>query len=326
MSVDIVKKAKKFSQLIDAADTIAIIGHKHPDGDCIGSNLAMYNYITENFKGKTVDVYDEICSTSFKILSGYRKIKHEAADKRYDLAISIDVSDIDRLGSFKELYSTAISTVCIDHHVSNKGFGDFCYIVPDSSSACEAMCDLLDLDKISEKTANCLYLGIIHDTGVFKYSSTSKATMELAGLLIEKGAKPEIIIDGTFYKKSYKQNQLMSRVILDSELYEGGRIIFGHITKELFKECKCSTMDTDGIVEQLRLTDGVEVAVFAYQLTKDTIKFSLRAKSYVDVNAIASEFGGGGHVRAAGFETKLTFEDALEKVIQLAKKQLVDEK
>ena len=324
MSVDIVKKAKKFNQLIDAADTIAIVGHVHPDGDCIGSNLAMYNYITENFKGKTVDVYDEACSTSFKILSGYRKIKHEAGDLRYDLAISIDVSDMDRLGSFKELYTTAISTVCIDHHVSNMGFGDFCYIVPDSSSACEAMCDLLDMDKVSEKTANCLYLGIIHDTGVFKYSSTSKATMELAGLLIEKGAKPDVIIDDTFYKKSYKQNVLMSRVILESELHEGGKIISGHITKELFKECKCTSMDTDGIVEQLRLTDGVEVAVFAYQLTKTSTKFSLRAKSYVDVNAIATTFGGGGHIRAAGFETQMEYDEALAKVIELAKQQLSD--
>lgn len=322
MSVDIVKKAEKFRQLIDSAETIMIVGHVHPDGDCIGSNLAMFNYITENYKDKTVDVYDEVSSNAFKILSGYRKIKHETGDMRYDLAISIDVSDMDRLGKFKDLYNSAISTICIDHHISNKGFGDFCYIVPEASSACEAMCDLLDMDLVSEKTANCLYLGIIHDTGVFKYSSTSRATMELGGLLIEKGAKPDVIIDETFYKKSYKQNVLMSRVILDSRLHEGGRIISGHITRELFKECQCSTMDTDGIVEQLRLTDGVEVAVFAYQLNKKTTKFSLRAKSYVDVNEIASTFGGGGHVRAAGFETELEFEEALDKVITLAKKQI----
>ncbi len=322
MGVDIIKKAKKFRQLIDAADKIAIIGHIHPDGDCIGSNLAMYNYINENYKGKTIDVYDEKCSSSFSVLSGYRKIKHEPVTTGYDLAISIDVSDMDRLGIFKEMYNSAITTICIDHHVSNKGFGDFCYIVPEASSACETMCDLLDMDKVSAKTANCLYLGMVHDTGVFKYSNTSRKTMELAGLLIEKGAKPEVIIDDTFYKKTYKQNKLMSRVVLDSQLHEEGKIISGYITKELFKEMKCTTMDTDGIVEQLRLTDGVEVAIFAYHRTKKTIKFSLRAKSYVDVNVIATTFGGGGHIRAAGFETEETFEEALEKVIELAKEQL----
>ena len=322
MGADIIKKSRKFIQLIEAAETIAIIGHIHPDGDCIGSNLAMYNYINDNYKGKTVDVYDESSSSSFKLLSGYRKIKHEPGDKRYDLAISIDVSEMKRMGSFLDLYNSAITTICIDHHVSNKGFGDFCYIVPEASSACEAMCDLLELEKISEKTANCLYLGMIHDTGVFKYSCTSRNTMELAGLLIEKGAKPEVLIDETFYKKTYKQNQLMSRVILDSELFEGGKIISGYITRELFKECKCTTMDTDGIVEQLRLTDGVEVAIFAYQLTKKTTKFSLRAKEYVDVNAIATHFGGGGHVRAAGFETAGSFEEVRAAVIELVKEQL----
>ena len=97
MSVDIVKKAEKFRQLIDSAETIMIVGHVHPDGDCIGSNLAMFNYITENYKDKTVDVYDEVSSNAFKILSGYRKIKQETGDMRYDLAISIE-GDIRKAG------------------------------------------------------------------------------------------------------------------------------------------------------------------------------------------------------------------------------------
>ena len=322
MGADSREKKKQFLQMIDAADRIAIIGHIRPDGDCIGSNLGMYNYITENYKGKTVDIYDEASPASFKILPNYRKIKKEPTDARYDLAISIDVSDVDRLGKFTDIYNSAISTVCIDHHVSNPGFGDLCYVVPHASSASEVMCDLLDLDKISEKTATCIYLGIVHDTGVFKYSCTTRATMELAGLLIEKGAKPEILIDETFYKKTYKQNQLMARVLLDSELHEGGKIISGFASKKVFKEYKCTAMDTDGIVEQLRLTDGVEVAVFAYQLTKDEIKFSLRSKAVVDVCKIAEKLGGGGHVRAAGFTSEKDYETTLHEVIKLAKKQL----
>ncbi len=316
MGEDSRKKSKQFLQMIDSAESIAIIGHIRPDGDCIGSNLAMYNYITENYKGKTVDVYDESSSSSFRILSGYRKIKHEPGDKRYDLAISIDVSEVNRLGNFKDIYNSAISTVCIDHHVSNKGFGDMCYIIPDASSACEVMCDLIDMDKVSEKTATCIYLGIVHDTGVFKYSCTGRSTMELAGLLVEKGAKPDVIIDETFYKKTMKQNQLMARTILDSQLFSDGKIIVGHITKDIFKEYKCNTLDTDGIVEQLRLTDGVEVSILAYQLTKKTTKFSLRSKHYVDVNVIATSMGGGGHVRAAGFETDEDYDTVLQNIIQ----------
>lgn len=322
MAENIKDISKKLLAFIEEADSIAIIGHTHPDGDCMGSNLGMMNYIIDNYEGKMVDVYDEAFSPSFCVLSGYDKVKQETTDKVYDLAISIDVSDLNRLSTFANVFDNAKHTVCIDHHVSNPGFGELCYVAPDASSACEAMCDLLELDKISERTANCLYLGMVHDTGVFKYSSTSRRTMELGGLMIEKGAKPEVIIDETFYKKTYKQNKLMSRVVMDSVLHEGGQIISGFATKAIFDEYGCTSMDTDGIVEQLRLTEGVEVAAFAYQLKEGEIKFSLRAKSYVDVNVIANTFGGGGHVRAAGFTTTDSFEVALGKVIELAKKQL----
>ena len=322
MEGDVIKKQKMLFQMISSADSIAIIGHRHPDGDCVGSTLGLYNYINENYKGKNVQVYLEQFSSCFRFLSGTRKVKHEPLDKHYDLAVSIDVSSKDRLGGFEEIYNKSISTVCIDHHVSNKGFGDLCIIDPNASSACEVLCRMLEEDKISDKTASCLYLGIVHDTGVFKYACTGRRTMEIAGMLIEKGAHPELIIDDTFYKKTYKQNQLMSRTVLDSTLYEDGKVIVGIIPKEIFKEYKCTNMDTEGIVEQLRLTDGVEVAVLAYQLTKKSYKFSLRSKFLVDVSEIATSMGGGGHVRAAGFETEMDVNEAIETVISAVKAQL----
>lgn len=322
MDAEIRKKSKELAQMIETADKIAIIGHIRPDGDCIGSNLAMYNYITDNYPDKTVDVYDEPCSPTFKLLSGYRKIKHEPSGERYDLAISIDVSEINRLGKFLDTYNSAISTVCIDHHISNAGFGDLCYIVPQASSACEVMCDLIDMDKVSEKTASCLYLGIVHDTGVFKYSSTTRKTMELAGLLVEKGAHPEIIIDETFYKKTYKQNQLLAKAIFKAELAMSGKFISCRLNNADFKEFKCTSMDTEGIVEQLRLTDGVEVAMLCYQIARKKYKYSFRSKTVVDVNVIASHFGGGGHVRAAGFESTEDYDKILETVTQMIEEQL----
>lgn len=322
MDAEIRKKSKELAQMIETADKIAIIGHIRPDGDCIGSNLAMYNYITDNYPDKTVDVYDEPCSPTFKLLSGYRKIKHEPSGDRYDLAISIDVSEINRLGKFLDTYNSAISTVCIDHHISNTGFGDLCYIVPQASSACEVMCDLIDMDKVSEKTASCLYLGIVHDTGVFKYSSTTRKTMELAGLLVEKGAHPEIIIDETFYKKTYKQNQLLAKAIFKAELAMSGKFISCRLNNADFKEFKCTSMDTEGIVEQLRLTDGVEVAMLCYQIARKKYKYSFRSKTVVDVNVIASHFGGGGHVRAAGFESTEDYDKILETVTQMIEEQL----
>ncbi len=322
MAGDIIKKSKKLHQMISAAKKIAILGHIHPDGDCVGSTLAMYNYITENYKDKVVQVYLEEFSSSFNILNGTDKVKHEPENEGYDLAISLDVSSLDRFGAFSDTFNNAISTVCIDHHVSNPGFGDLCYVSAGRSSACETMCDLIDMDKVSQKTAECLYLGMVHDTGVFKYSNTNRLTMEIAGILLEKGVKADVIIDGTFYKKSYQQNKLMAKVVLESKLHSDGKIISGIITRDLFKELKCSSLDTDGIVEQLRLTEGVEVAIFTYHLARKNYKYSLRAKSFVDVSKIASSFGGGGHVMAAGFESSEKYESVLAKIIAMVEEQM----
>lgn len=323
MQSDVREKAIRFLELIDEADSIAIMGHMRPDGDCVGSTLGLYNYITENYEGKRVDVYLEEFSSDFNFLKASDKVNYKKHDEIvYDLAVSIDASDMDRHGEFSDIFKKARISACIDHHVSNEGFGDFCYIDPDASSACEALSDLLDMDKLSKNTAECIYLGIVHDTGVFKYSSTRRKTMELAGLLLEKGVDSAYIIDGTFYKKTYKQNLLMASCLLESKLYLDKKAISAFISTEMFKEYDCSKLDTEGIVEQLRLTDGVEVAIFVYQLDDSKYKFSLRSKTYVDVSKIASAFGGGGHVRAAGFETDLFYEDAISKVLDMVKEQL----
>ena len=326
MQKDVLEKSKRLFKLISAAETIAIIGHQKPDGDCMGSILGLYNYINDNYSEKTVDVYAEAFPSCFRFLSGSRKVKHDVTKKGYDLAISVDVSSLDRLGKFDEIFNSAITTVCIDHHVSNKGFGDFSYIDADASSSAEVLCDLIDMEKVGEKTANCLYLGIVHDTGVFKYEATSRHTMEIAGHLIELGAKPAYIIDETFYKKTYKQNMLMAKTILESMQYLDGKVIFGYISKSTFKQFKATSLDTEGIVEQLRLTDGVEVAIFAYQTGRNAYKFSLRSKTMVDVSAIASELGGGGHVRAAGVNLTGKLDDLLGNIISKVNQQLETKK
>ena len=333
MITDIRDKGKKLHKLISAAASIAIIGHTKPDGDCIGSILGLYNYINTNYKDKKVDAFAEAFPSSFKILSGARKVKHEPLDTCYDLTISVDAADTDRHGKFAPVFRNAITTFTIDHHVSNTGFGDICCIDGDSSSACEVICELIDLEKLTPEIAECLYLGIVHDTGVFKYSSTSRRTMELAGILHAffiaeilkrdlQSSQRNIVIDETFYKKSYKQNLLMARTVLESELYASGKIISGYISKQIFKQFKATSMDTEGIVEQLRLTDGVEVAIFIYQVARKSYKFSLRSKNYVDVSVIATEFGGGGHVHAAGFEIEGNVDDILGKVITMVEGQL----
>lgn len=312
---------KEFLDKINNAATVAVIGHINPDGDCIGSCLGLYNYICDNYADKTVDVFLQPVQSKFMFLKGADKIKNQPVSEIYDLAISLDCGDVDRHGDFADIFSGARDTACLDHHKSNQGFGKYFYLDSNASSASEVLYRHLD-GKISKECAECLYLGIVHDTGVFKYPSTSEQTMAIAGKLITLGARSQYIIDETFYKVSYNQNLLTGAALLNSELFCNGRVIVTCITEDMFKEYNATKDDTDGIVDKLRVTDGVEVAILAYQKGEKYYKFSLRSISYVDVSKIAVAFGGGGHIRAAGFDVHDDYGQTLYKIISMLGGQL----
>lgn len=308
---------------IENADSIAITGHINPDGDCIGSTLGMYNYITSNYPGKKVQVYLQEFPDVFMFLNGASEVKHETDDEIYDLFMSLDCGDPDRFTPFAQYFETAKSTLCIDHHISNKGFGDVCYVEPQACSAAEAIFKLLDEGKINQPCAEALYMGIVHDTGVFKHSNTTRSAMTIAGILIEKGARPSFVIDETFYKKTLTQNKLLGYALLGMKQFANGKIAHTLLTFEDFEKFGASKMDTDGIVDQLRLTSGTEVAFFMYQSGENEYKISLRANNIVNVSEIACNHGGGGHVKAAGCNIKGDPDKIVAEIVAEIEKQLV---
>ncbi len=308
---------------IENADSIAITGHINPDGDCIGSTLGMYNYITNNYPGKKVQVYLQEFPDVFMFLNGASEVKHETDDEIYDLFMSLDCGDPDRFTPFAQYFETAKRTLCIDHHISNKGFGDVCYVEPQACSAAEAIFKLLDEDKINQPCAEALYMGIVHDTGVFKHSNTTRSAMTIAGILIEKGARPSFVIDETFYKKTLTQNKLLGYALLGMKQFANGKIAHTLLTFEDFEKFGASKMDTDGIVDQLRLTSGTEVAFFMYQFGENEYKISLRANNIVNVSEIACSHGGGGHVKAAGCNIKGDPDKIVAEIVAEIEKQLV---
>ena len=172
---------------------------------------------------------------------------------------------------------------------------------PDASAACEAIYGILERDKISRYCAESLYLGIVHDTGVFKHSNTTKETMCVAGDLIELGANPQKTIDDTFYSKTFMQNQILGQALLNSHMELDGQCIVTCLRKDVFDHYHASSVDVDGVVDQIRVTRGIEVAVFYYEYEPNVYKFSLRSNVKVDVSKIALTHDGGGHIRAAGF-------------------------
>ena len=310
---------------INNAQTISIVGHSSPDGDCVGSCTAVYQYILDNYQGKKVQIYLQPFKEAFYFLDSAKTIIDEWDEKEYDLCIALDCGDDKRFQDFCKCFQNAKRTVCVDHHISNKGYADVDIIRPEASSTCELLFDLMDYDKISKKTAESLYLGLVHDTGVFRHSNTTKHSMEVAGYLVEKGIKSEKIIDDTFYAKTYMQNQLLGRALMESILFLNGKGIVTYFKKNVLDFYGATSIDLDGIVDQLRMTKGIEVALFVYEKPNGEYKVSMRSNSYVDVSKIASYFGGGGHIRAAGCTLPASsIYDVINNVSAHIEKQILD--
>lgn len=307
-------------ELLDA-NKIAISGHIRPDGDCVGSCMGMYLYLTKIWPEKKIDVYLETPSEIFNCVKGVEKIKKADGTKHnYDACIAIDCN-AERLGDAEPIFLGAKKRINIDHHVSNKGDGDVNYIVAGASSASELVYDVIEEEMLDVDIATAIYIGIIHDTGIMQYSSTDSKTLRVVAKLLEFGFDFPKLIEETFYQKTYVQNQVLGRVLMESTLMLDGRVIVGHLDQEQMKLYGVNSKDFDGIVNQLRYTKGVDIAVFMYELEPGTYKISMRSNGVIDCSTIAVSLGGGGHVRAAGVTIEGNYEKVIDEVLSRIKKQ-----
>ena len=318
MKVDFEKLWNRISE----AKRIGICGHVRPDGDCVGSCLGMYNYFLSRF-GKEADVYMEEVSPEFLFLNGSDKVIKDYPDAdKYDVFFCLDSGDIERIGDANKYFKDAEYTYCFDHHPTNIGYANENMVVPTDAATAELLASIFDEDYIDLNTANCLYLGIVHDTGVFKHSNVTRKTMETAGMLIEKGVIPGDIIDKTFYEKTYVQNQILGRCLMESILLMDGQVIVSYVPLEIQKFYGIGNSDMGGIIDQLRITKGVEVAILLKEANKREWKVSLRSNTKVDVSKISVNFGGGGHVRAAGCTMYGSAHDCINSLTKEIEKQL----
>ena len=288
-------------QLLGDAKTVAIAGHVNPDGDCIGSVMGIWLYLRDHYPQIKVTAYLESYREVFSLIEGIDQAKDRLdTDEAVDLLILTDISSHDRIGVAAPLLETAGRTLCFDHHITNTDEYTTLFNDPQASSTCEVICRFLDMDKISPACAAALYTGIVSDSGVFRYESTAPETMRVAASLMEKGIPFAHIIDETFYRKTFAQNRIMGKVVEESTLHADGKLIVGKAFHEDMLRFGVEAKDMDGIVSELRNTCGIEVAALLYERSPGIWKISLRSCDYLDVSAIAGEFGGGGHVRAAG--------------------------
>lgn len=309
-------------QECQGAGRIGISGHIRPDGDCVGSCLALYQYLKRSLPETEVKVYLEKPSDIFHEIKGFEEIDSTFADTDpFDVFFCLDCGD-DRLGQAAKYFSQAVKTVNVDHHVSNKGCGMISHVVPTASSTSELVYDLVGREALDRDMAMAIYIGIIHDTGVFQYSNTAPETLEKAAQLIRFGFDFPRLIEETFYEKTYIQSQIMGRALMESIRFLSGRCIVSCVDRKIMDFYEVDSSDLDGIVNQLRNIKGVDCAVFLYQTQGQEYKVSMRSNEKVNVARIASYFGGGGHMRAAGCTMKGTFHDCVNNLSLHIEKQL----
>ncbi len=310
----------RLDDILEDVKTVAIGGHVRPDGDCVGSVLSMLNYIEDNFPDIEAKAYLEPIPHIFEFLKRSEELLEPSeSDEAVDLFICLDCSDTKRLGPSGTRFTAAKKTLCIDHHLSNDAFADENYIIPDYSSTCELVYNLISAgspERITKEIAECLYTGIIHDTGVFRFDCTKLSTMEAAGHLMEKGIDFGRIIDETFYQKTFDQNRVTGRALQKAKLYSDGRIIASFITAEEMQEFNVKPKHLDGIVSALRDTKGALAAIFLYELEPGHFKVSTRATADINLADLAKSHGGGGHAKAAGFEIDGDAEAGIEAIVK----------
>lgn len=286
---------------IKKADKIVILTHENPDGDAVASSLSMKIALKQ--LGKEADVIMDECPKTYRFLPEAKNIKKETEIEEYDLAISVDASDLKRVAGGSKYFETAKRKIVIDHHSSNTMFGDYNFVNPVSPACCEIILEMLkyfNID-INAELGTCIICGIITDTGGFQYSGVNAETFEFAAELLRTGVNiPQV------YKKALKTKTKssfeLSRLATERmEFLENGKITFTYINCEDEKRVNAQEGDHEGIVEEGRDIEGVEVSIFIREKEgANGYKVSLRSNEYVNVADVALMLGGGGHIRAAG--------------------------
>lgn len=314
--------------IAEEAETILIAGHKRPDGDCTGACVAAWHYLHTIYPEKSIDVYLETLPEYLAFLDEEGKIiSHTVKNLQYDLVIAVDSSTADCLGEAQDAFYQAKKTLCVDHHISNRSYAGQNFIDAKAAATCEVLYEMMSDEDIDFKIAEALYVGIIFDTGVFHHPNTSKKTMEIAGVLMEKGIPFSKYIDKCFFERTYTQTQLLGRTLLASMRLMDGKCIVAAITRRMMEFYGAKVEDVEGIVEQLRITKGVEVAILLHEIGEQQYKVSMRSNDYVDVSKVAVFFNGGGHIKAAGCTMQGSIHDVVNNLtehIELQIKQITD--
>jgi len=302
-------------QLIEQKQRFMITSHVRPDGDGLGSGLALWWMLKALNKDADVILRDRV-PPAYNVLPGSELVfVQDDVTEVYDGAFIIECSDVERPG-LPSLGNQFV--VNIDHHSTTDTFGDINWIDPTAAAVGEMiynLCKALGVE-VTKEIAECIYTALLTDTGSFHFSNTTERTLKIASELVRRGVEPARISQALFYSNSFAKIQLLGRVLSKIERDESGRIAWITMDRTMMYDTGADEEDADGIVNHALSIDEVEAVAFFKELSPGSYRVSLRSKGKHNVAKVAELFGGGGHRNAAGCRIKADLEEAKQMIIE----------
>lgn len=307
---------------IEKASTICILGHEHPDGDCMGATLSIYGYIKNKYPDKKVTPYLDDFQKKYLIMPYADKISSSLNDAtKYDLCIVVDSGNLDRFKKTVRYFNEAKDTIVIDHHKENSVPAKVSIVDDTSIATCEILYDQFDKKYIDDNVAACLFVGISTDSGGFRYTTVSKRTFRVCSELIDYKFDHTKLIDTIMYENTLSQRKAQSYVFDKIKLIAGGKISIASMTDEEMQKFGITKLEIDNMIVYVRDITGVKIAAFVYETGYNIFKVSLRSKDEkYDVAEFARLHEGGGHKMASG----CIYHGDLNKVMANLEKDLKD--
>lgn len=301
---------------IQESKNIVVTAHVNPDGDAIGAGLALTLGLKKIGKSVRFVLQDNPPSNvGFLKKISLAEVYDENGIYDNDLTISVDCATLERLGNTKELLENRVS-INIDHHISNTLFADINYVenISSTSEIIYSFLRFLEVE-IDIDMGECLYTGLVNDTGNFQHDNVTEKTFQMAGYLKSIGVNNSKVVREFFNTRSFSAIKLTGKAMYEMKFNKEKKLAYYFMSKESLEEFQGKKEDTEGIVEKLLSLKDAEVSLFLREDKKGVIKGSMRSKHDIDVNKIAGLFNGGGHIKAAGFTSELPSEEIIDIVL-----------
>ncbi len=320
---------ERITKKLFSAETVALFMHINPDGDCVGSSLALYHYLKN--LGKDVYVFAEEKGDIRENLAFLPSIDviNSRSLKRYDLGIAVDCGAASRMGKMQSgiFFGKCDDLACFDHHATSEPFVED-LIFENVAATCQILYKFMaenDITAIDRNVALCLYTGMVTDSGAFSFSNTTEETLEIASKLLKYGINGPEIIFKVMKEESREVFTLKARTLANAQFFLDGKVGLITFLQDDFKTTGTTPKDTEGIINNIVNIKGVKLAISISEMAECTaFKVGIRSKDGADAGKFAAKFGGGGHFNASGCRIYATFTETVDKLLKAAE-ELLDE-